>query len=143
MARGTVRIFCVTSVDNGISWPLAVRVRVHLRTTLADVFGIGHPSLSFPIRAALRRIAQEDSGVLLILRKPETPQEIVSQLVNLHHRRARTLSRSLRAPMILTSCCGAMASARKSSPTLECARCACSCARSRTASRRFPVSIFR
>jgi len=60
-------------------------VRVHLRTTLADVFGIEHPKLAFPIRNALRRIAQEPSGVLLILRKPETPQEIVSQLVGLGH----------------------------------------------------------
>jgi len=60
-------------------------VRVHLRTTLADVFAIEHTKLAFPVRDALRRIAMEPSGVLLILRKPETPQEIVSQLISLSH----------------------------------------------------------
>jgi 3,4-dihydroxy 2-butanone 4-phosphate synthase/GTP cyclohydrolase II len=63
-------------------------VRVHLRMTLSDVFGIEHARFSFPIRKALQRIAQEKSGVLLILRRPETPQEIVSQLVGLKHSEA-------------------------------------------------------
>jgi 3,4-dihydroxy 2-butanone 4-phosphate synthase/GTP cyclohydrolase II len=59
-------------------------VRVHLRNTLSDVLGVEHPEFSWPIRSALKRIAEEDCGVVLILRKPETPQEVVNQIVGLN-----------------------------------------------------------
>jgi 3,4-dihydroxy 2-butanone 4-phosphate synthase/GTP cyclohydrolase II len=61
-----------------------VLVRVHLRNTLRDTLGVEHSELSWPVRQALKRIAEENSGVLLLLRKPETPQEIVRQIVGLN-----------------------------------------------------------
>jgi 3,4-dihydroxy 2-butanone 4-phosphate synthase / GTP cyclohydrolase II len=58
-------------------------VRVHLRNTLSDVLGAEHPDFGWPLRRALHRIAEEDSGVVVILRKPETPRELVQQILNL------------------------------------------------------------
>ena len=59
-------------------------VRVHIRNTLSDTLGVEHPEFSWPLRRALQRIAEEDSGVVLLLRKPETPQELVRQIVSLN-----------------------------------------------------------
>ncbi len=59
-------------------------VRVHMRNTLADTLFIEHPNFSWPVRSALKRIAEEDSGILLLLRKPENPQAIVRQIVGLN-----------------------------------------------------------
>jgi 3,4-dihydroxy 2-butanone 4-phosphate synthase/GTP cyclohydrolase II len=59
-------------------------VRVHLRNTLSDILGVEHPEFSWPLRRALQRVAQEGSGVVLMLRKPEPPQEIVRQIIGLN-----------------------------------------------------------
>jgi 3,4-dihydroxy 2-butanone 4-phosphate synthase/GTP cyclohydrolase II len=58
-------------------------VRVHLRNTLADVLGVQHPSFGWPLRDALGRIAAEGSGVVVLLRKPESPKDLVKQIVAL------------------------------------------------------------
>jgi 3,4-dihydroxy 2-butanone 4-phosphate synthase/GTP cyclohydrolase II len=58
-------------------------VRVHLRNTLADVLGVQHPSFGWPLRDALHRIAAEGSGVVVLLRKPESPKDLVKQIVAL------------------------------------------------------------
>jgi 3,4-dihydroxy 2-butanone 4-phosphate synthase / GTP cyclohydrolase II len=58
-------------------------VRVHLRNTLADVLGVQHPSFGWPIRDAMQRIAEEGSGIVVLLRKPETPKDLVKQIVAL------------------------------------------------------------
>jgi len=60
-------------------------VRVHLRNTLADVLGVQHPSFGWPIRDAMQRIAQEGAGVVVLLRKPESPKDLVKQIVALEH----------------------------------------------------------
>jgi 3,4-dihydroxy 2-butanone 4-phosphate synthase/GTP cyclohydrolase II len=59
-------------------------VRVHLRNTLSDILGVEHPEFSWPLRPALQRVAQEGSGVVLMLRKPEPPQDIVRQIIGLN-----------------------------------------------------------
>lgn len=59
-------------------------VRVQIRNTLADVLGVEHEAFGLPIRAALKRISEEGRGVVVLLRKPETPREIVQQIVGLH-----------------------------------------------------------
>ena len=54
-------------------------VRVHLQNTLGDVLGAQWESLGWPLRNAMRRIAKE-GGVLIILRQPEEPGELVQRL---------------------------------------------------------------
>ena len=54
-------------------------VRVHLRNTLSDVLGAEHPNFGWPLRRALHRIADEGKGVVVLLRKPESPRDLVQQ----------------------------------------------------------------
>jgi 3,4-dihydroxy 2-butanone 4-phosphate synthase/GTP cyclohydrolase II len=54
-------------------------VRVHLQDTLGDMLGVRWDSLGLPLRKALERIAKE-GGVLVILRQPEEPGEIMQRL---------------------------------------------------------------
>ena len=59
-------------------------IRVHVRNMLADVLGVEHELFGWPLRRALKRIADEGSGVLVLLRKPESPRELVQQIVALN-----------------------------------------------------------
>jgi len=52
-------------------------VRVHLRDTLGDVVGIHDQTLGWPLRSAMRRIAQEGNGVLVLLRPDETARDLM------------------------------------------------------------------
>ncbi len=54
-------------------------VRVHLQDTLGDMLGVRWDSLGLPLRKALQRIAKE-GGVLVVLRQPEEPGEIMQRL---------------------------------------------------------------
>ncbi|MFI4967856.1 MAG: bifunctional 3,4-dihydroxy-2-butanone-4-phosphate synthase/GTP cyclohydrolase II [Gammaproteobacteria bacterium] len=54
-------------------------VRVHLQDTLGDMLGVRWDSLGLPLRKALERIAKE-GGVLIVLRQPEEPAEIMQRL---------------------------------------------------------------
>jgi 3,4-dihydroxy 2-butanone 4-phosphate synthase / GTP cyclohydrolase II len=51
-------------------------VRVHLTDTLRDVIGI-RGDRGWPLRDALHRIAEEGTGVVVILRQPESPRDLV------------------------------------------------------------------
>jgi len=53
-------------------------VRVHLQDTLGDVVGIRSPRLGWPLRSAMRRIADAGRGVIVILRHDETPRHLVA-----------------------------------------------------------------
>ena len=59
-------------------------VRVHLRNSLSDVLGVEHPDFGWPLRNALKRVAEAGSGVVVLLRKPESPRELVQQIVHLN-----------------------------------------------------------
>jgi 3,4-dihydroxy 2-butanone 4-phosphate synthase/GTP cyclohydrolase II len=59
-------------------------VRVQMRNTLGDALCIEHPEFPWPVRSALKRVAEEESGIVLLLRKPESPQDIVRQIVGLN-----------------------------------------------------------
>jgi len=59
-------------------------VRVHLQDTLGDVLGIDAPSLGWPLRAAMRQIAAEGQGVVVILRYEETPRHLVAEIRRLN-----------------------------------------------------------
>jgi 3,4-dihydroxy 2-butanone 4-phosphate synthase/GTP cyclohydrolase II len=52
-------------------------VRVHLQNTLSDVIGIRGSQLGWPLRSAMRTIAAEGSGVVLILRYEESARDLM------------------------------------------------------------------
>ena len=55
-----------------------VLVRVHVQDTLGDVLGVGNKKSGWPLRAALKRVADEGRGVVVILRYPESPRQFVN-----------------------------------------------------------------
>ena len=59
-------------------------VRVHIRNMLADVLGVEHENFGWPLRRALKRVAEEGNGVVVLLRKPEPARELVQQIVSLN-----------------------------------------------------------
>ncbi|MDH3748837.1 MAG: bifunctional 3,4-dihydroxy-2-butanone-4-phosphate synthase/GTP cyclohydrolase II [Gammaproteobacteria bacterium] len=52
-------------------------VRVHLQDTLGDVIGVRSRSLGWPLDSAIKRIAEEDVGVIVLLREKETSREFI------------------------------------------------------------------
>src|SRR6266478_6828352 len=52
-------------------------VRVHIADTLRDLLGIRGPSRAWTLRAAMQRVAHAGSGVIVILRDPESPRDLV------------------------------------------------------------------
>jgi len=57
-----------------------VLVRVHIQDTLSDVVGILDSRLGWPLRDAMKLIAAEDCGVIIILRQDEPPREFMGVL---------------------------------------------------------------
>ncbi len=55
-------------------------VRVHVQDTLGDVVGVQSPRLGWPLRAAMRRIAEAGAGVVVLLRYPEEPRQFVAAI---------------------------------------------------------------
>jgi 3,4-dihydroxy 2-butanone 4-phosphate synthase/GTP cyclohydrolase II len=52
-------------------------VRVHLQDTLGDVIGVRSPSLGWPLEEAIGRIAEEEAGVVVLLREQESSRDFV------------------------------------------------------------------
>ena len=52
-------------------------VRVHIQDTLSDVVGIQDTRLGWPLRDAMKLIAEEGCGVVVILRQEELPKELM------------------------------------------------------------------
>ncbi len=71
-------------VRGAISGTTPTLVRVHLRNMLQDVLGVQHGDFAWPLRMAMKRIADEGAGVVVVLRKPEPPRELVQQIVSLN-----------------------------------------------------------
>jgi len=57
-----------------------VLVRVHMLDTLSDLFGAARDDVSWPLREALRRIAAEESGVLVVLRNPSEARDLAAHI---------------------------------------------------------------
>lgn len=55
-------------------------VRVHVRNMLSDVLGVRHGEFGWPLRDALARVAEEGSGVVVVLRKPESARELIERI---------------------------------------------------------------
>ena len=63
-------------VDDGAP----VLARVHVRNTLSDVLHLKRDELGLTVTSALRRIADEDRGVLLVLSGEDTPEALLARL---------------------------------------------------------------
>lgn len=68
-------------------------VRVHLQSTLSDVAGIKDSRLGWPLDSALRMIAEEGRGVLIILRQQESPRDLMQQIRSLQQPEDELLAR--------------------------------------------------
>jgi 3,4-dihydroxy 2-butanone 4-phosphate synthase/GTP cyclohydrolase II len=70
----------IALVKGDLSGGLPPLVRVHIRDTLRDVVGVRSDSLGWPLRAAMCRVAREDSGVIVILRPEQSPREFMDSV---------------------------------------------------------------
>lgn len=57
-----------------------VLVRVHIRNSLCDLTASLREECGWPLREALKRLAKEDTGVLVILQQPENVQNIINEV---------------------------------------------------------------
>lgn len=58
-------------------------VRVHIQDTLSDVAGVLDSRLGWPLRDAMKLIAAEGRGVIVILRQDEQPRDIINAISDL------------------------------------------------------------
>ncbi|HET7359302.1 MAG TPA: 3,4-dihydroxy-2-butanone-4-phosphate synthase [Rhodanobacteraceae bacterium] len=70
--------FALVRGDVGDGAP--VLTRVHVRNTLSDVLHLKRDDLGLTVTAALRRIADEDRGVLLVLSGEDSPEALLAHL---------------------------------------------------------------
>ncbi len=73
----------VALVKGDLSKVEAPLVRVHLQDTLGDVVGVLSDSLGWPLNSAIKRIAEEETGVVVLLRDQETSRDFVDSVENL------------------------------------------------------------
>jgi len=55
-------------------------VRVHLQDTLGDVIGVQSRSLGWPLDSAIKRIAEEEVGVIVLLRERENSRDFIDAI---------------------------------------------------------------
>ncbi len=58
-------------------------VRVHLGETMRDVVGVRGRGLGWPLRDALRRIAEDGNGIVVLLRSDEGPRELIESILSI------------------------------------------------------------
>jgi 3,4-dihydroxy 2-butanone 4-phosphate synthase/GTP cyclohydrolase II len=76
-ANRNVHLALVRGELNDADPPL---VRVHVQNTLGDVVGVQGPNLGWPLRSAIRRIAETGNGIVVILCYGETPRHLVESI---------------------------------------------------------------
>lgn len=59
-------------------------VRVHLQDTLSDVCTVTWNELGWPLRNAMQRVSEEGCGVIVVLRRHESPRELIN-LIEARH----------------------------------------------------------
>ncbi len=59
-------------------------VRVQLQDTLRDLIGVHAPGLGWRLNAAMGRVAREPAGIIVILRRYESPRDLVDAVAALH-----------------------------------------------------------
>ncbi len=70
----TVHIALAKGDLSAVTDPL---VRVHIQDTLGDALGIRNPNLGWPLQSAIGRIAEEEAGVIVILREQESARDLM------------------------------------------------------------------
>jgi 3,4-dihydroxy 2-butanone 4-phosphate synthase/GTP cyclohydrolase II len=80
----------IALVKGDLNASVAPLVRVHIKDTLRDIVGVRSEKLGWPLRAAMRRVAKESSGVLVILRPEETPRDFMDSIQQLETRPVMT-----------------------------------------------------
>jgi 3,4-dihydroxy 2-butanone 4-phosphate synthase/GTP cyclohydrolase II len=58
-------------------------VRVHIQDTLGDSLGIQSGGLGWPISSAIKRIATEEAGVIVVLREQESSRDLMEMVEGL------------------------------------------------------------
>lgn len=58
-------------------------VRVHMQNTLCDLFSTGHNACSWPMRRAMKQVAEAGRGVIVVLRNHDTTREIIQRMCDL------------------------------------------------------------
>ena len=77
----TVHVALVKGDIDSSSCPL---VRVHIHDTLGDVLNVKHHELGWPVSAAIARIAEEEAGVVIVLREQETARDLMDAVNGLN-----------------------------------------------------------
>ncbi len=95
----------IALVKGDLNSDLPPLVRVHIKDTLRDLVGVRSEQLGWPLRAAMRRVAGEASGVVVILRPEETPREFMDTVRQLDAK--PPMSRSPGATVVRTYGIGA------------------------------------
>jgi 3,4-dihydroxy 2-butanone 4-phosphate synthase/GTP cyclohydrolase II len=62
-------------------------VRVHLQDTLGDVIGVQSRSLGWPLTNAIKRVAEEEVGVVVLLRDQESSRDFMDSVETLGQHR--------------------------------------------------------
>ncbi len=57
-------------------------VRVHVRNELGDLFGAQMEDTGWPLRDAMRRVAENGKGVVVVLGRHESPKDLVHRIQN-------------------------------------------------------------
>jgi len=55
-------------------------VRVHVQNTLGDLFGAQMKDTGWPLRDAMRRVADSGEGVVVVLGEPESPRDLARRI---------------------------------------------------------------
>ncbi len=55
-------------------------VRVHMQNTLCDMFATTYPNRGWPLRSAMKQVAKEGAGVIVVLRNHDTTREIIQRM---------------------------------------------------------------
>ena len=77
LVNNSVHMALVKGNLSSIENPL---VRVHLQDTLGDVIGVKSPSLGWPLGAAIKRISEEEAGVIVLLRDQESSKDFMDSV---------------------------------------------------------------
>ena len=83
----------IALVKGDLNSNLPPLVRVHINDTLRDLVGVRSENLGWPLRAAVRRVVSEPSGVVVILHPEQTPREFMEsvQQLDAKHTAARNV----------------------------------------------------
>ena len=86
----TVHVVLVKGDLSKVSQPL---VRVHVADTLGDVIGVQSENLGWPLQAAIERIAEEEAGIIVMLRDQENSRDFVDAVKHLETSRDEVRAR--------------------------------------------------